>query len=72
MAGATKKLNLWFYTILIHFDVNGHMWLLASIYREEVKTLTGMLKHGACVLYRVQLFATLWTVAYQVPLSMEW
>ena len=47
------------------------MWLLASIYREEVKTLTGMLKHGARVLSRVQLFATLWTV-HQVPLSMEW
>ena len=71
MASATKKLNLWSYTILIYFDVNGHMWLLASIYREELKTLTGMLKHGACVLSRIQLFVTLWTVAHQAPLSME-
>ena len=27
--------------------------------------------HGICVLSRVQLFVTPWTVAHQVPLSMK-
>ena len=26
--------------------------------------------HNACMLSHVQIFATLWTVAYQAPLSM--